>query len=445
MRTLITTIKNKIAFRSSTIVTAATIAVVAPAVALAWGPDRATFTEASPADYVTFNSITDNRKWGDERNFMRIRDIESGETFKDSASLQPGKEYEVLVLYHNNARESLNASGVGVAEGAYARTEIPAIVDSGASNVKAMAYVGAANANPAAVYDHIDLTNTTNADIALRYVKNSAKIASNGSVNGTALTEDLFANGVPLGYNSLDGILPGCDEYSGYITFKLVADAPEFTFTKDVRLAGTKEWKDDITVNQGDKVEYRLFYKNIGTIEQKNVVVKDELPQGLTYTAGETDLVNSNNPNGKRLDDSINAGGVDIGHYLPGGGGYVYLFAKADGNPCSVLTNTAAAETRNGYLKDTATVRIDGDCEVPVEALPTTGPAEVIIGLIGVGAMTFGIVYYIKSRRDLDSALLHKLSTPTFSKTPPVSDPETTKVDDVDADKKQKTVSGHKK
>ena len=417
MRTLITKITHTFSNRITISITALAVAVIAPAIALAWGPDRTTFTEAHPADYVTFNSITDNRKWGDERNFMRIRDIASGETFRDAANLQPGKQYEVLILYHNNAKSSLNESGVSIAQNAYARTEIPAIVDSGASNVKAMAYVGASNANPTAVYDYIDFTNTTNADIALRYVKNTAKITSNGSVNGKAISEDLFGTGgTPLGYDSLNGVLPGCDQYSGYITFTLVADAPNFTFTKDVRLAGTKDWKDDITVNKGDKVEYRLLYKNTGTIEQKDVVMKDELPKGLTYVTGQTDLVNSNYADGKRLDDSINAGGVDIGHYGPGGAGYVYLFATADGDPCTVLTNTAAVETRNGYLKDTATVRINGTCATPVEALPTTGPVEVIAGLIGIAAITVGVVYYFKSRRDLESALHNAQTHPTTGK-----------------------------
>ncbi len=416
MRKLFTKITNKLTIRASVIAVLFAAAIV-PAVAFAWGPDRTTFTEAEPADYVTFNSITDNRKWGDERNFMRIRDIASGETFKDSESLQPGKQYEILILYHNNAKSTLNASGVAIAQNAYARTEVPALVRAGESNVKAMSYVGASNANPAYVYDHIDLTNSTSGDIALRYVKNTAKITSNGAVNGTAISEDLFgSNGTPLGYDSLNGVLPGCDQYSGYITYTVVADSPNFTFTKDVRLAGTKEWKDDVTVNKGDKVEYRLRYQNTGTVEQTNVVFKDVLPKGLTYVNDATDLINGNYPDGKRLDNSINGDGVNVGNYAPNGAGYIFLFATADGDPCTVLTNTESVETRNGNLQDSATARINGNCATPVAALPTTGPVEVIAGLIGIAAMTVGIVYYVKSRRDLEQALHNAQTHPTLTK-----------------------------
>lgn len=389
-------------------------AALVPAVALAWGPDRPTFTQQSPATYVTFNSITNNPKWGDERNFMRIRDIASGETYKDTANLQAGKQYEVVILYHNNASSSFNAGGTGIAKGAYARTEIPAIVRSGQSSVKGMSYVGATNANPTSVYDHIDFTNSTTADIALRYVKGSAKVSSNGAVNGSPISDSLFtAGGTPIGYDGLNGTLPGCDQYSGYITYTLVADAPGFTFTKDVRLAGTKEWNDSISVNKGDKVEYRLSYKNTGTTEQKNVVFKDVLPQGVNYVKGEAELINGNNPNGKKLDDSINNQGVNMGSYAANANAFLYFSATVDGAPCAVLTNTASVETNNGNRQDTATVRVNGECAT---ALPTTGPVEVIAGLVGIAAITVGIVYYIKSRRDLEDALHTAQSAPSVTK-----------------------------
>lgn len=425
MRTFFSTVGSKVQTRFVAVLSMLVLAaVLIPAVAFAWGPDRPTFTQENPADHVTFNSITNNPKWGDERNFMRIRDIASNETFKDTASLQPGKQYEVIILYHNNASSSLNASGVGIAKNAYARTEIPAIVRSGQSNVKAMSYLGASNASPTSVYDHIDLTNTTNADVALRYVKGTAKLTNNGSANGSAIAENLFSStGTPLGFDTLNGTLPGCDHYSGYITYTIVADTPGFTFAKDVRLAGTKEWKDAITVNNGDKVEYRLAYKNTGTTEQKNVVLKDVLPQGIAYVNNETDLVNANNPNGKRLDNSINGDGVNIGNYAANANAYLYLFGTVNAAPCSVLTNTASVETSNGNRQDTATVQVAGKC---VEALPTTGPAEVIIGMVGIAAITVGVVYYFKSRKDLEDALHNAQSHPSMTKTEGNDKPEIT-------------------
>ena len=47
-------------------------AIIVPAAVLAWGPDRPTFTIEQPANYVTFNSITNNPVHGDERNFVLL-------------------------------------------------------------------------------------------------------------------------------------------------------------------------------------------------------------------------------------------------------------------------------------------------------------------------------------------------------------------------------------
>ncbi len=46
------------------------LAVFIPTLAIfAYGPERETFTIEKPASYITFNSITNNPNYGDERNF----------------------------------------------------------------------------------------------------------------------------------------------------------------------------------------------------------------------------------------------------------------------------------------------------------------------------------------------------------------------------------------
>lgn len=438
MRTFINTITRKaspkyIAAASMMLLTT----IVLSTAALAWGPNRTTFTQENPADYVTFNSITNNPKYGDERNFFRVRDIASNQSYGDDATLVAGKEYEALIFYHNNAKTSLNESGKGIAQNAFARAEMPALVKANNTDTKAMAYVGASNANPTSVYDHITFKNPSTTDIALRYIPGSAKIASNGAVNGQSLGDSAIfsATGIKLGYSALDGKLPGCDQYSGYIVFRFVADQPAFTFAKDVRVNGTKDWSDNVSVKSGTKVDYRLSYKNTGTTEQKNVVLKDVLPKGLSYVAGSTKIQNANNPSGKTIEDGINAGGVNIGNYAPGANAFLVFTATVDAKTCDILINTAAAETNNGNKQDTAKVTIPGEnCKVaeckpgvptgdarctpvtPASELPTTGPAEVIAGLIGIAAITIGVVYYFKSRRELQDVLHDAQSQPTITK-----------------------------
>lgn len=425
MKKYLTALTEKLSVRSASLLVAVAVVVLSiPAAVLAWGPSRPTFTQENAAPYVTFNSITNNPTYGDERNFFRVRDVAANNTFNDDANLVPGKEYEALIFYHNNAKTQLNASGTGVAQGAFARAEMPAIVRAGSERAAANAYVGATNANPTTVFDYIDLKNATAGDIALRYVPGTAKIYSNGAVNGQSLSDSLFATtGVKLGYDSLNGTLPGCDEYSGIIKWRFVASQANFDFIKDVRLSGTKEWQDKVTVNPGAEVEYRLQYKNSGNTTQNNVVIKDKLPEGVSYLPGKTKLYNASNPNGKAIGDGINADGVNIGNYAPGANGIIVLSAKVTGTTCATLVNNGSVETNNGTKQDTATVVVPGENCAPA-ALPTTGPVEVIAGLVGIAAITVGIVYYMKSRKDLEDALHNAQTHPSMTKT------ETTKTDE---------------
>ena len=94
-----------------------------------WGPNRTTFTWDDPAPYATFNSITDNPQLGDERNFVRIREVQDGNTFGDEVQLEVGKTYEVYIYYHNNAdAHDVGQTAIGIADGAAVKSSFPATV-----------------------------------------------------------------------------------------------------------------------------------------------------------------------------------------------------------------------------------------------------------------------------------------------------------------------------
>ncbi len=390
------------------------VATIPTAVVFAWGPARATFTMEQPASYVTFDSITNNPKYGDERNFMRVRDIAANDDFGDTEAVTAGKEYEVLVFYHNNASSSLNEGGTGIAHGAYTRAEIPAIVPNGGTATDAAAYITAANANPTTVYDTIDFTNTTGTDMAMRYVPGSTTIHNFGSTNGQTLGDTILSgSGVPLGYNALDGDLPGCNDFSGYVLFRVKAEQPNFTFSKEVRISGTTGWQKSIVAKPGDKLDYLLSYENTGTTAQNDVVLKDVLPQGLAYVPGSSKLTNDQG-DGVAIPDGVEKDGVNIGNYGAGANAFLAFSATVTTQGCETLVNTADVETNNGSLDNSASVRVStGGCTPPPAALPTTGPVEIISGLMGIAAITLGVVYYMKSRKDLTLALHSAQSQPT--------------------------------
>lgn len=347
--------------------------LVVPAALNAWGPsNRATFTMEQPASYVTFNSITNNPKHGDERNFVQIRNYTDNTKFGEETVLQAGKEYEVYVYYHNNASTTLNDAAhnyAGIANGSFMRIEMPANVPAG-SSARVTGYVGATNANPAQVWDEAYAKNSTAGGVALRYVAGSAKINSNGAVNGSALPNTLFTTGTALGYNALDGKLPGCGEFAGYVTFRFVADQPNFEITKQVSKSGANQFGEEVTVNAGDEVQYKIQYKNTGTVQQDGVVIRDVLPAGLEYVNDSTHMANSKT-NGqwtKIAENTITKQGINIGSYAPNGNAYIVFKAKvvdASKLVCGLntITNTAFADTQNGSKSDTAIVKVTKECE----------------------------------------------------------------------------------
>jgi len=424
-------------------------AIAVPAVLLAWGPSRQPLTGA--ASHIVFNSIEDNPAYGDERNFMKVRDANSGEeTYADNISLTAGHEYVVYIYYHNDASSTLNDLGLGVATGAYVKAEMPGVVSNGASNVKAMGYVGATNADPTLVWDDISFNNTTGGDIALRYIPKSATIHSFGPVDGKIMSDNIVTTGAPIGYQDTDGFLPGCDDFAGYVTFKMKADQPSFTITKRVQKVGATNWDQYITVNPDDTIDYQITYRNNGTTDQDNVLIKDILPNDISYVEGTTYLKNGNNPKGMLYNNNITKNGINIGNYYPGAVAYIKFTAKVASNKdldvcgANILRNTVIAENENGVESDIAEVTVNKVCQPPVnppkeckpgipegdarcidkpvapkeckpgipegdarckettpEKLPVTGAGENIAAFLGFGAIATSISYYIASRRSL--------------------------------------------
>lgn len=378
-------------------------AVVVPAALLAWGPERPTFTMANPANYVTFNSITNNPDQGDERNFVRIREAGAG-NYGDEIQLQAGKEYEVSVFYHNNAATHLNDSGVGVALNTAMRVQMPATVKAG-EKANFVGYVSASNAKPQQVWD--SAYGTASKDLALRYVANSAKVHTKGAINGQQIPETLYTTGAALGYNAFDGKVPGCNDFEGWVVYRVKAVAPEFTVEKTVSKVGANAFSKSISVNAGDELEYKIQYKNTGTVTQTNVVVKDQLPAGVTYVAGSTNVANGGtNGKWKQISDNniVTKTGVNIGTYAPNSNAFVKFKAKVatlDGLKCGVntLVNTVTVDTANGSQSSTATVTVNKVCQgVPTE-LPETGIDNGVLTLGGLGALVAGITYAVRSTR----------------------------------------------
>lgn len=335
-----------------------------------WGPERATFSWNKPASYVTFNSITDNPEIGDERNFVRVRKADTNDTFKDSVELEVGAEYEVYIYYHNNASANLNESGKGIAENTQVSTSLPEKLTKGQSGV-VKATIFSPDANPTSVYDEAYLK--ANDTVYLRYVPNSAVIHNHGSANGSVLDADsLFdtARGAKIAhYKDYWGMIPGCNEYAGYIVYRVKVDKPGFMLEKTASKSLANEYGERVYTKPGETVDFKIVYKNTGTTDQLRVVVYDQMPSGMKYVAGTTFVKTPAHPEGEFVEDKLFNGGLVIGDFHGGEMAEITYKAVLDDDknlfPCGTtkIYNNSSVATANGTEYDKVEVTVTRNCQ----------------------------------------------------------------------------------
>lgn len=350
----------------------AAVATTGAIVAFAWGPDdRPTYTMETPADHVTFNSITNNNVYGDERYFM-MASSDNGATWHDTTAVENGKEYLVRMYVHNNAASNLNLTANDVKAYVSLPTET-------ATSITLQGQIHSSNAEPEAVWDETTFTSANGNVFNLAYVDGSTTYA-NKVATFSDLGTSLFTNaGQTLGYDKLDGNIPGCNAYSGVLSFKVraqVAETPKIEISKEVKVLGTDTWSEEVQSKAGETVRYRLTITNTGDSVLKNVTVRDILPEGLTYVKGSVSVANANHPTGivpENGDDIMDVNkGLGLGAYGAGSVAYVYFNATVNagvGEECNdnrILVNTAQAEGKTetgvstGTVEDTANVVIGG-------------------------------------------------------------------------------------
>ena len=377
-----------------------------------WGPtDRETFTWQTPSTYVTFNSITDNPTLGDERNFVRVREAGTG-TYGDSVDIEVGKTYEVYIYVHNNSSANLNSSGEGLAQNVTLSTILPEKIENGQSGI-VKATISASNATPQSVWDTAYLTNKSGKTVYMRYVYDSAVITNAGSASGSILDADsLFSeNGAFLAYSSnYWGVIPGCNEYAGYVTYQVVADSPEFSATKEVSLADEDNFADNVTTTPGTTLDFTINYANSGTTEQTSVTVYDSLPEELSFVPGSV-VVTRDDGTVVELEngDLLFSDGIVIGDYAAGQSAtisYQATIADAESFACgdSTVYNQSKVATANGTITDRTQITVNRVCEDTPEYIPDTGPAEIALLIVIIAAIGGGTAYYVHTRKALKKA-----------------------------------------
>jgi hypothetical protein len=206
--------------------------LVGAAPTYAWGPERNTFTKAVPASYITFNSITDS-DFGDERNFVLTKEVTApADQWNDGPNVKKSGDYYVKIFVHNNAAANLNL----VANNVRAMTHIA--TNDWVTRVQIDSIVAADNSNPKEIWDQV-VFDSDSTKFKVEYLPNTAYYYNNANLpKGVKLSDAALFNttagsgGALLGYSQMDGKIPGCYQYSGYVLYQVrvtveTPDTPE--------------------------------------------------------------------------------------------------------------------------------------------------------------------------------------------------------------------------
>ena len=415
----------------------------------AWGPERPTFTMENPATYPVFNSITNNPTIGDERDFVRIGEIgaktENGANVTEltnDVAIIPGRQYLVYIYFHNNASSTFNDSAhnhSGVAIRTRLASAFSTVLTPSAPGTVS-ATITADNSNPTSVWDEARMT-TTYEKVYLNYVSGSSRIYNDWRANNSVLSTSLFTEGgTLLGLNELNGVIPGCEEYHGIVTYVLQAEEMSGTIDKSVSTDGTN-YGVAASISPNEEVTFKLTIANTGDLPLTNATVRDNLPAGLELIPGTTKLSANNSGTWDQLSDGIALNGFNLGTIGTGNTVEIIYRARATGDfDCSgtELTNSATltydSETSAGDTKaDSATVvvtatncapvetcetnpNLDG-CTAPVppesetcatnpnlpgcQTIPNTGPVEIIMAIVIVLGIAGAGFYFFRTHRTL--------------------------------------------
>lgn len=333
-------------------------------VAAGWGPEREVFTEKDRPRQAILNSVTDNPRYGDERNFLSVEDVSTGRWQADGdVDVEPGETYEASVFFRNDGAPGEAGASIGTR----VRAQLPATV-KGRERISGL--LQSDNAATPLVWRSLVLAAPADKPVAIRIVPHSSKMFTKSAPKGMTMPADeLFSDaGALVGCSTTDGIVTSEDDCEGYVRFRFVADQPNFVVSQAVAPTDSDSPGNGMRFEAGTRVTYKIRYQNTGTTQQNNVVLKEELPDGFRYVRGSTNVATgSTDGKWKKTDDGVTQDGINVGSYAPGGGAYVKFTALLpDGKhqDCGLTsaTGTASARTQNGTKSTPLVILIEKKC-----------------------------------------------------------------------------------
>lgn len=174
---------------------------------------------------IVFNSISDGaytddngvlHRLGDERNFVCAREYGTQDIWASNGiQVEDGKEYIISLYVHNNSPLGMKA----IAKNVKVRFYVPG---SAGKYVSVFGYIESPNAEPSKYWDSVYFY--SDQSFHIEAISNSGLWESNGQSSNSILSNEILSSrGTYVGYNELDGSIPGCYQYSGYASIRVRA------------------------------------------------------------------------------------------------------------------------------------------------------------------------------------------------------------------------------
>ena len=181
-----------------------------------FGPSRPTYISAKPASWVTFDSVTDDARVGDERHFLRARGLSTDTTAYLDEVAASGSVIVVAAYFDNDAASNLDLS----AQSTRMRFVIPKATGTA---LHIQAYISASNSRPRQIWAQVEVSSAR--PIRLTYIAGSARLYSNYIHGFDRLSDGVVNTGTLIGTGGPDGVVPGASQFSGYVTIRVRAQS----------------------------------------------------------------------------------------------------------------------------------------------------------------------------------------------------------------------------
>ncbi|WP_324786156.1 hypothetical protein [Streptomyces sp. H51] len=323
------------------------------------------YTEHARPGRAVLNSVTDNPRYGDETSFLAVEDVSTGRRQTDGdVALEPGRTYEASIFFRNDAAPGTRA---GASTGTRARAQLPATV-RGRERISGL--LRSDSAAVPIVWKSLVLTTPADQPVAIRIVPHSSAMFTKATPAGLKLpAEELFSEaGTLVGCSTRNGIVTGEETCEGYVRFRFVADQPNFVVSQTVTPAGSDRHDSGLRFEAEARVTYTIQYRNTGTTQQDDVVLKEELPDGFRYVRGSTSIyLSTTGGKWKKTTDGVTRSGIDVGSYAPGADVYIRftaLLPDRNSLKCGLTstTSTASAITPNGMKSTPSVLLVEKKC-----------------------------------------------------------------------------------